>query len=156
TALGEIESVARSASDAVVGDPAQPRQIAAALQHQVFDETSDRIVDERRDDRGVESEAAAQSARDVVLAAALPRLKRARRGDAAVAGIESQHHLAEGDEIVARGFFDLHLRDASSPDPPCAYSGCTFTTPNWRSSPSRIAAIIQRKLIVPPGAETFG
>src|SRR6185503_20854308 len=45
---------------------------------------------------------------------------------------------------------------ASRPDPLAAYSGCTFTTPYRRSSPSRIAAIIHRKLIWPPGAATFG
>src|SRR5438132_11438559 len=47
-------------------------------------------------------------------------------------------------------------RAASRPDPPAAYSGCTFTTPYWRSSPSRIAAIIHKKLICPPGAATLG
>src|SRR5205814_3234325 len=156
SALREIQSVARFSSDTVVIDPAQPREIATALQHQIFDQTSDGIIDERSDDRSVQSEAATQSARDVVFAAAFPRLKCTRRGDASVARIESQHHFAEGDEIVLPVRSDLHLRDASSPDPPCAYSGCTLTTPNWRSSPSRIAAIIQRKLIVPPGADTFG
>src|SRR5262249_14546216 len=46
---------------------------------------------------------------------------------------------------------------ASSPDrPPAAYSGWTFTTPNFRSTSSRCAAIIQRKLIGLPGAATFG
>ena len=44
----------------------------------------------------------------------------------------------------------------SRPEPLAAYSGCTLTTPNWRSSPSRCAAIIQRKLIEPPGAPTPG
>src|SRR6185295_6644216 len=50
-------------------------------------------------------------------------------------------------------FYFLSLT-ASRPDPPAAYSGCTFTTPYRRSSPSLIAAIIQRKLICPPGAAT--
>ena len=38
-------------------------------------------------------------------------------------------------------------RPASSPDPPALKSGWTLTTPNCRSSSSRFAAIIQRKLI---------
>src|SRR5687767_5999717 len=52
-------------------------------------------------------------------------------------------------------FYFLSLT-ASRPDPLAAYSGCTFTTPYKRSSPSLIAAIIHRKLICPPGAATFG
>ncbi|MEK6325681.1 MAG: hypothetical protein AABN33_28905 [Acidobacteriota bacterium] len=46
--------------------------------------------------------------------------------------------------------------DASRPEPPPAYSGWTLKTPNCRSSPSRLAAIIHRKLIAPPGAATLG
>src|SRR5207249_1146727 len=142
-ALGEIETVARAAADAVVRDPMQPRQIDAALQHQILDEAADWVVDERRDNRGAQVEAAPQAARDVVLAAAFPHLERAGRGHAAVAGVEAQHHFAKADEVVASGIVDLHFRDASNPEPPCAYSGCTLTTPNWRSWPSRFAAIIQ-------------
>src|ERR1051326_7796430 len=110
-ALREIETVARAPADAVIGDP--------ALQHQIFDESSNGIVEERGDDGGAHAEAAPQAARDVVLAAAFPCLKGARRGDASVAGIEAQHHFAEGDEVVAggSGVEDLHLRDASNPDP---------------------------------------
>ena len=57
---------------------------------------------------------------------------------------------------VARNAHHLPPRDASSPDPLVAYSGCTFTTPNSRSTPSRGAAIIQRKPMDDPGAATFG
>ena len=49
-----------------------------------------------------------------------------------------------------------YFREASRPDPAVAYSGCTLTTPNWRSSTSRWAAIIHRKLMEPPGAATLG
>src|SRR5437763_1172195 len=158
SALGEVEAIARAPADAVVVDPAQPGEIAAALQHEVFDQAPNSVVDERSDDGGAHAEAAAQAARDVVLAAPLPHLERARGGYAAVAGIEPQHHFAEADQVVAgaRGVTNLHRRDASNPDPPAAYSGCTLTTPNCRSSPSRMAAIIQRKLMAPPGAETLG
>src|SRR6266511_2733328 len=47
-------------------------------------------------------------------------------------------------------------RPASRPDGVDANSGCTFTTPYCRSASSRLAAIIQRKLIDPPGAATLG
>lgn len=46
-------------------------------------------------------------------------------------------------------------RPLSSPEPIAANSGWTFTTPYWRSSPSRLAAVIQMKLICAPGAATF-
>ena len=58
------------------------------------------------------------------------------------------------DGIAARHFFSA--RPLSRPEPMAANSGCTLTTPYWRSTSSRLAAIIQRKLIAPPGAATFG
>ena len=83
------------AADAVVLDPAQVRQIDAPLQHQILDQPADRVVGQRGDDRGAQPEAAAQAARDVVLAAALPRGEAAGGVDAPLAGIEAQHHLAQ-------------------------------------------------------------
>src|SRR5262245_4516585 len=62
--------------------------------------------------------------------------------------------LKREDGIAARHFFSD--RPLSRPEPMDAKAGCTFTTPYWRSSFSRLAAIIQRKLIAPPGAATFG
>src|SRR5687768_14963737 len=59
-------------------------------------------------------------------------------------------HVLGGDGLP------IHFFPLSRPDPPAANSGCTLTTPNSRSSSSRVAAIIQRKLICPPGAATFG
>src|SRR5690606_25139782 len=38
TALGEIESIAHRAADAVVGDPADAGEINTSLQHQVLDQ----------------------------------------------------------------------------------------------------------------------
>ena len=57
------------------------------------------------------------------------------------------------------GIPDSHFfsdRPLSSPEPIAANSGWTLTTPYWRSSSSRLAAIIHRKLIDAPGAATFG
>ena len=44
----------------------------------------------------------------------------------------------------------------SRPEPAWSKPGCTLTTPNFRSSTSRWAAIIQMKLMLCPGAATFG
>src|SRR5213594_2959301 len=94
-----------------------------------------------------------------------PRLTRSYRQLAAsfiFMRLPDHHRGTESTEIslcplcLCGDLKSLHLRDASRPDPLCAYSGCTLTTPNCRSSPSRMAAIIQRKLIAPPGAETLG
>ncbi len=100
-ALGEVEAVPDAAADAVVGHPAHVALVDAALQDQVFEQAADRVVDERAHERRAQPEAAAQAARDVVLAAALPDAERARRVDPRVAGVEPQHHLAEADEIEA-------------------------------------------------------
>ena len=76
------------------------RPVDPSLTDQVLDEPPDRVVDERRDDRSLEAEAPVQAARDVVLAAALPRRELPGRRDAHVARIEPEHHLAERDEVV--------------------------------------------------------
>ena len=56
-----------------------------------------------------QTEAAAQSARDVIFAAAFPRREFARGANAAFAGVESQHDFAEREQIVftGAGRFDL-------------------------------------------------
>src|SRR6266446_1282456 len=100
-ALGEVQAVAHAPADAVVITPLHPRRVDAALQHQVLDKSADVIVGEGGDDRGALAEAAPQAARNVVLAAALPYVERARRADAPVSWIEPQHHLTQRDEVVA-------------------------------------------------------
>ena len=84
------------------GDPPDAL-LDAALEHQVFDEASDRVVGERRHDGCRQAEAAAQPAGDVVLAAAFPGLERAGRANTPVTRIEAQHDLAERDERPAAG-----------------------------------------------------
>ena len=100
-ALGEVEPVAHLAPHAVVGDPAEMCPLDAALVDEVVDQPADGVVGERRHDRGAKTEAALEAAGDVVLAAPLPRLERARRLDPPLARVEAQHHLAERDEIEA-------------------------------------------------------
>ena len=75
--------------------------IDAALQDEVFDEAADGVVGERGGDGGAQAEAAAQAARHVVFAAALPHLKLARGVDAAFAGIEAEHDFAEAEAVPA-------------------------------------------------------
>ena len=102
-ALGEVEPVADRAPDAVVGDPADVREVNPALEAEILDEPANRVVDERGDDRRPQAEAAPEGAGNVVFAASLPGAERARRVDALLARVEPQHHLAERDEIPAGG-----------------------------------------------------
>ena len=54
-----------------------------------------------------QSEAAFQTARDVIFAAAFPNLKTASRVNTPLAGIESQHYLAERHDVPAAVRFVL-------------------------------------------------
>ena len=80
--------------------PSNSRQITcdsvdAALPHQVLDQPAE-IVDRQRGDHGrALAPALAHRAGDIVFAAALPHLERARVAHPAEAGVEAQHHLAE-------------------------------------------------------------
>ena len=97
--LEEVDAVAGLAADAVEGAPKDVVLADAALEHEVFDEAADRVIDERGDDGTAQAEAAAQAAGDVVLAAAFPDAEAAGTDDAAFAGIEAEHDLAERDEV---------------------------------------------------------
>ena len=57
-ALGEVQAIADSAPDAIELDPAEVRQIDAALQHQILDEPTDGVIGQRGDDRRTLPEAA--------------------------------------------------------------------------------------------------
>src|SRR5206468_4185067 len=97
TSLGEIEAVTRATADAVVSNPADPGEVDSALQHEIFDQPADGIVDQRGDDGRAQAEAAAKTTGHVVLATAFPHLKRAGGGHATLSRVEAQHHLAEAD-----------------------------------------------------------
>jgi hypothetical protein len=99
--LREVEAVPREAPDPVVLDPEEVRLVDPALVDQVLDQPPDRVVDERRDHRRVQAEAALEPARHIVFAAALPDLERTRGVDAAGAGIQAEHDLAQADQVVA-------------------------------------------------------
>src|ERR1700728_1600476 len=97
--LGKIQAVADRASHAVEGGPAHIFLTNASLQHQVFDEASNWIVREGRDNRRVHAETAPKPASHVVFASTFPRAKMARRGDAPIAGIEAEHDFAETHQV---------------------------------------------------------
>ena len=75
------------------------RLIDSALINQILDESTDGIVCQRGNDRGINSETTPQSARDVVFPATFPNLKSARGVNAAIAWIEPEHHFAQADQI---------------------------------------------------------
>src|SRR5215467_319935 len=85
----------------------------AALQHQVFDQTSHRVVRERRNHRRLHPERPAQAPRHVIFPAAFPHAKLARSMDADVAGIEAQHDFTEAHQIPAAPFFGANLHAGS-------------------------------------------
>ena len=100
-ALGEVEAVAHRAADAVGGDPADEARVDASLEHEVLEQPADVVVGERGHDTRALTEAAAEPARDVVLASALPRPEPAGGANAPLARIEAEHDLAERHEVVA-------------------------------------------------------
>ena len=98
-ALGEVQSVAHRAPDAVVGHPAHMVHVHAALEDEVFQEPPDGVVHERRHHRRAQPEAALQSPCYVVLAPALPGAEAARRVEPTLARVQQEHDLAERDEV---------------------------------------------------------
>src|SRR5215470_9204700 len=87
-AFGKVQAIPKVASYAVVWHPAYVLLRDPALQHKVFDQSSDRVVGKRRDDRSFQAKAAPQPTRHVVLTAALPYSKLAGGGDPPIARIE--------------------------------------------------------------------
>src|ERR1700675_2159790 len=99
--LCKIEAVARRVAYAVMFDPANQRLVYASLIDKVLQQPPHGIIGERRDDRGVQAEAALQSAGDIVFAAALAHIEGSRRGNAAVTWVEAQHDFAKTDDVPA-------------------------------------------------------
>src|SRR6185295_4118829 len=109
-ALGEVQSVAHGAPDAVIGTPLDEPGIDTALQDEIFDETAHVIVGKGGTYGRPEAEAAAQSARDVVFAAAFPGFELAGRAHAALAGVEPEHDFSEGDQVEFAGTGGLDVQ----------------------------------------------
>ena len=62
---------------------------------------ADLVIDKGRDNGRLESKALPESTGNVVFAPSFPHLKMSGRTDAALAGIEAKHHLAERHLIKA-------------------------------------------------------
>ena len=102
-ALGEVQAVADGAAHAVEGRPFDEFGVHAALQNEILEQTADFVVGKGGGDGGLQPEAAAQAAGDVVFAAAFPDLELAGAADAAFAGVEAEHDFAEGEQVVFAG-----------------------------------------------------
>ncbi len=89
----KVETVAHGAANAVKLHPLQMRLVHTALVDQILDQSTNCVIGERGHDRGVHTETALQSARDVILTAAFPHLKTARGRDTSLTRIETHHHL---------------------------------------------------------------
>ena len=100
TALREIEPDTALASDAVELHPLDVADIHTALQQKILEQSSHRVVHNCAYQRRAQAETAAQTASHVVFAAALPYLERARRPDALCAGIQTEHHFAERENVI--------------------------------------------------------
>jgi hypothetical protein len=73
--------------------------VDTALQNQVLDQAADRIIGEGSHNRGIQAKAASQPASDVVFSATFGNCEVPGRPNAAVTGIEAQHHFAECDQV---------------------------------------------------------
>lgn len=154
-ALDEVETVAHSSPDAVVGTPHDVALVDATLQDQVLEEAADGVVGECGDDRRAQPEAAAQTSRHVVLAAALGDGERASRRDPTFAGIEAEHHLAERDEVEAAllGGLDreeAHAGTATEASSTASRARRSISSNRWSSRS------VRSQIHVPPHARTAG
>src|SRR6266545_6172840 len=93
-ALGEVEAIPHLATHAVVLAPDDVCLIDAALKDQVFNEAADWVIGERGDYGRLQPEAATQTARYVVLPAALPSLKGSSCVNAPLSRVQPKHHFA--------------------------------------------------------------
>src|SRR5215469_12468838 len=154
SSLGEIQTIAHRAAHAVVLYPAQVLKIYSPLQHEVFDQATDGVVGERRYDCGIQAKATPKPAGDVVFAAALPRAKLTRGGNAQVSGIQPEHDFTQTDKIPSALVlcFDLHA-SYSSPIREVfatAISSRFGSTSSQAKPPARLSTAATRKEDVQP------
>src|SRR6187402_1372038 len=86
--LHEINAVPRLSSNAVVLAPKHMVQIDASLEHQIFDQTAHRIIDQRGNHGGLHPKDTSQSAGHVILATSFPDAEVPRLHDALFAGVK--------------------------------------------------------------------
>src|SRR5262245_36854748 len=102
-AFGEVESIADGAAYTIVWHPFDELGIHTPLQNKIFDETAYIILSEGRADRCLQSKTTAQSARDIVFAAAFPGFEFARSAYSAFTRIQAEHDFTEGKQVVLAG-----------------------------------------------------
>jgi len=97
--LGKVDAVANRPAYAVIGQPFEQGRVHAALKHEVFDQAANGVIGQCCGDGGTQSEASAQAASNVVLAATFPDLKLARGVYPVFAGVEAKHHFAQAEAV---------------------------------------------------------
>src|SRR5580698_3043448 len=88
SSFSEVQSIADSAANAVIVNPANEALVNSALMEQVLKQTAGWIVGNGCDNRRRETETALEATGDVVFASALGNCERASGRDAAIAGIK--------------------------------------------------------------------
>ncbi len=67
---------------------------------EAFNEAAHLVVHERSHHAGAQAKALGKATRHVIFAAAFPRAELSRGADAALAGVQAEHDLAERDRVV--------------------------------------------------------
>src|SRR5580704_13760899 len=97
--LGKIQAVAHASANPVIRHPTHVFLAHASLQHEVFHETTNRVIIECRHNRRVHTKTAPESAGYVVFASTFPRSKLTRSRYTIVTGIESEHDFPEAHQV---------------------------------------------------------
>src|SRR6185436_9347639 len=108
----EVEAVARDTADAIERHPFDELGIDPALQDKIFEQPSHVVFGEGGANSSLQSEAASQSARDVVFTAAFPDRELTRSADTPLAGVEAEHDLAQREHVVFAGTGRLNFERA--------------------------------------------
>src|SRR5579863_3544068 len=97
--FSEIQAIANGATDTVVGDPANIFLRYTALEHEVFNKSTDRIVGQCGNNCCIQPKAPPKASCHVIFAAAFPGAEMAGSRNSFVAWVKAQHHLTQTDEI---------------------------------------------------------
>ena len=99
TTLGEIETIANRAADAVVFAPFDEVGIHSTLHDEVFNQATDFIIDESCSHRGTVAETFTETTGDVIFAATFPDFEFTSGADAAFTWVEAKHNFTERDLV---------------------------------------------------------
>src|SRR5690606_21476672 len=116
TAFDKVQPIPHISGNAVNLAPNNIRRINAALTDKVFNKAADAIVSKCRNDGRSGSETMCKSSGNIILAAAFPNSKTSRSLDTFIARVESEHDLAEGDQVPRRFPFLFDLEHLSTDD----------------------------------------